>query len=252
MGEALEFYVKDLFCDSLRETNATTRNRIYSEHFSYIGNEINPPDFMIKQGDAIEVKKIESLRTDIALNSSYPKDKIYSSSPMITAECRDCENWDEKDLIYAIGVPIERKLKVLWFIHGSCYAAGKETYERVRDQISSGINELPNVELSETTELGRVNRVDPLGITYLRVRGMWGIKNPIRVFEQIASVNTEDDLSLNAIMLKEKYLSFPEEDRRKIESLISENLTVEDVELPSPNNPANLLDAKIIKFRRVI
>ena len=38
--------------------------------------------------------------SQIALNSSYPKDKLYADSPMITQECRECENWREKDIIY--------------------------------------------------------------------------------------------------------------------------------------------------------
>ena len=67
MGDALEFYIKDLFCNSLEENNLEKKNEIYSKYFSYIGNQNNPPDIIIKQGDAIEVKKIESLRSGIAL-----------------------------------------------------------------------------------------------------------------------------------------------------------------------------------------
>ena len=52
----------------------------YSEVFSYLGNTSNPPDMIIKDGDAIEVKKIEGFNT-LMLNSSYPKQKLYSSSP---------------------------------------------------------------------------------------------------------------------------------------------------------------------------
>ena len=76
MGDALEFYVKDLFCNSLNEDSFQKKNEIYSKYFSYIGNQNNPPDIIIKQGDAIEVKKIESLRSGIAFNSSYTKDKF--------------------------------------------------------------------------------------------------------------------------------------------------------------------------------
>ena len=99
MGDALEFYIKDLFCNSLEVNDLEKKNEIYSKYFSYIGNQNNPPDIIIKQGDAIEVKKIESLRSGIALNSSYPKDKLYSDSPMITTACRNCEDWREKDLV---------------------------------------------------------------------------------------------------------------------------------------------------------
>ena len=33
----------------------------YSEVFSYLGNTSNPPDMIIKDGDAIEVKKLKDL-----------------------------------------------------------------------------------------------------------------------------------------------------------------------------------------------
>lgn len=250
MGDALEYYIKDLFCNSLSESDLEKKNEIYSKYFSYIGNQNNPPDIMIKQGDAIEVKKIESLRSGIALNSSYPKDKLFSDSPMITSACRLAEVWREKDLIYVIGVSTDGKLKALWFVYGNCYAANKETYERVRDKISKGINELQDVEFSETNELGRVNKVDPLGITYLRIRGMWGIENPIKVFNYAAPIDPNAEFSVNAIILEEKYLSFPKEDRENIENLISSSFSIKDIKIKSPNNPAKLLDAKLLSFKK--
>ena len=248
MGDALEFYIKDLFCGSTKEKNVSKKNEIYNKHFSYIGNQNNPPDIIIKGGDAIEVKKIESLRSGIALNSSYPKDKLYSDSPMITQACRDCEDWREKDLIYTIGVAKNNKLQTLWFVYGNCYAAEKEVYERIKDKISSGINELKDVEFSETKELGRVNKVDPLGITYLRIRGMWHIENPIKVFDYVAEVDRSNGLIVNAIILKEKYDSFPAVDRKNLENISNSNFGISGIKIKSPNNPAKLLDAKFIKF----
>ena len=248
MGEALESYVKDLFCNTFEIQDSTELNRIYSEQFSYIGNQNNPPDLMIADGDAIEIKKIENIGSQIALNSSYPKDKLYSNNPMITQDCCECENWQEKDIIYAVGVMQRDKLKALWFVYGDCYAASKDIYERIKKKISEGVNSLSDVEFSETKELGRVNKVDPLGITYLRIRGMWGIKNPLHVFEYITDIERENNLTVNAIMLTEKYKSFPESDRQAIESISVDNFTINDIEVKSPNNPARLLNAKLIKF----
>lgn len=249
MGDALEFYVKDLFCGTTDIKDTNKKNEIYDKHFSYLGNQNNPPDIIIRGGDAIEVKKIESLRSGIALNSSYPKDKLYSDSPMITQACRNCEDWREKDLIYTIGVAKNNKLQALWFVYGNCYAAGKEIYERIRNKISSGLSELEGVEFSETKELGRVNKVDPLGITYLRIRGMWHIDNPIKVFDYITGIDG-DKLTVNALILKDKYNSFPAEDRGNLEKLEASGLSISDVKIKSPNNPAKLLEAKLIKFTK--
>ncbi len=250
-GEALEFYVKDLFCNSFG-LDLNGKIEIYSEVFSYLGNQNNPPDLIIKSGDAIEVKKIESLMSGIALNSSYPKNKLYADSPMITSACRNCENWQEKDLIYAVGVILNGKLKLLVFIYGDCYSASKEVYERIREKISQGVNELPDVEFSRTKELGRVNKVDPLGITYLRIRGMWGIENPIKVFDYIPSLISSQDFNAFAIMTKGKYMSFPEQDRTQLERLASNNsgFSIKDEKIKSPDNPASLINSKILTYTR--
>jgi hypothetical protein len=249
MGEALELYVKDIFCNSLEVETLTQKNEIFAKYFSYIGNQNNPPDLMIKGGDAIEVKKIESLNSGIALNSSYPKNKLYSHIAMITKACRECEEWTEKDLLYIVGVTKNDILKSLWFVYGDCYAASSEIYERIRTKISSGLRELADVEFAETNELGRVNRVDPLGITYLRIRGMWHIENPNKVFDYVAETNAAD-FSVNALVLKSKYDSFPAEDRQAIESIQLDNFSIKDVSIKSPNNSAKLLDAKLISFRQ--
>ncbi len=250
MGDALETYVKDLFCGSFNEKNIQKKHEIYSEHFSYMGNTNNPPDLFIKQGDAIEIKKIERLSAPIALNSSYPKDRIYSDSPMITTDCKTCEDWQQKDLLYIIGVASGFNLKSLCFVYGDCYCASREVYEKTRNKIVFGVEQVPELEFSKTNELGRVNRVDPLGITYFRIRGMWGIENPIKVFDYIIPEETQSDFWVTAILLREKYLSFPENDRKNIEDLVSEYFSMTDVEIKSPNNPAKLLSAKLLKFRR--
>ena len=54
---------------------------------------------------------------------------------------------------------------------------------------------------------------------------------------------------VNAILLKEKYLSFPENDRKNLEGLISDNFSIKDIKIKSPNNPAKLLEAKLLSFR---
>jgi len=62
----------------------------------------------------------------------------------------------------------------------------------------------------------------------------------------VTSIEKEKDLTVNAIMLEEKYKSFPKKDREQIEK--TSNLNITDIEIKSPNNPAKLLKAKLIKF----
>ncbi len=246
-GDALEEYVKDVFADSFHLEDNEHRDR-WSEVFSYLGNQNNPPDAMIKGGDAIETKKIESPGSALALNSSYPKEKLFSNSPMITKACRECEQWDQKDIIYAVGYVVNRRLKCFWLVYGDCFSAEKETYEKIKNIISEGINSIPNVDFRETNELGKVNRVDPLGITDLRIRGMWHIKNPKIIFDYLNLYSTEQDFQLIAIMKKKKFDSFDESDKNAINNLDTINFSITDDMIKNPNNPAILIDCKIIKF----
>ena len=71
VGDGFEEYVQRIFLGNLSFSKKNI-NKI----FSYIGNKSNPPDLIIKNGDAIEIKKRQSFGGDLALNSSYPRDKL--------------------------------------------------------------------------------------------------------------------------------------------------------------------------------
>lgn len=254
MGDALEYYVKDLFCNSISINDFNEKDKEYSKYLSYLGNSNNPPDFIIKSGSAVEVKKIENLSFgDIALNSSYPKDYLYSSSTLINKACKSCEDdmggWTKKDMIYTIGNVVKNKLRVLWFLYGDCYSADTEVYHRMKTTIQSGVTQIQGVEFSQTKELGKVHKVDPLGITDLRIRGMWSIKHPMRVFDYVINdYNSKTDLQVYCLILKEKYDIMPKVDRDNLEKYIKSNLLKkQDVEIKNPNNPAQFLDAVLFK-----
>ena len=252
-GEGLESYIKDVFANTLNETNMQRKLEILSDTFSYQGNKNNPPDLILKNSDAIEIKKLESKNSAIALNSSYPKAKLYANSPMITTACRSCEDWSEKDMLYAIGhLPKgTQQLKSLWLIYGDCFCADMEIYERIKSTISQGINTIPDVEFTKTKELGKVKKVDPLGITDLRIRGMWHIANPTKIFDYVYAYDENKDFQLIALMTKEKYEGLPLEDRELLENLSVDGVEVLDIWIKSPNNPVVLVDGKLLVFKRV-
>ena len=77
---------------------------------------------------------------------------------------------------------------------------------------------------------------------------MWGIENPIKVFDYVSPVDRDSDFFVNVILLKEKYLSFPDNDRKKIEKMVNNDFLIKDIKIKSPNNPAKLLEAKLITF----
>ena len=246
-GKALENYIQDIFAGTLNENDENRRLQRLEEVFSYQGNQNNPPDLILRNSDAIEVKKLQSKNSAIALNSSYPKAKLYASSPMITNACRTCENWKEKDIIYTIGYTDDNSLKSLWLIYGDCFCADKEIYERIKNTISDGINSIPDVEFTPTNELGKVKKVDPLGITDLRIRGMWHIDNPNKIFDYVYKFDEEANFQLICLMKLEKYNSMPQEDKEILEQL--DNIDIQDIKIKNPNNPIQLVDAKLITFK---
>lgn len=247
IGDALEHYMQDLFIGNPNLIETERLQRI-SEIFSYQGNTSNPPDLMLRGGDAIEVKKIESKNSDLAFNSSFPKAKLSIDNPMITTACKTAEDWQQKDMLYAVGVMNGEQLQSLAFVYGDDYCADAEVYQAVKQRIKLGVETIEGVEFAETKELGRINRIDPLGITYLRVRGMWGIANPFKVFDYVYQRNFEQRFNFMAIINEQKWLSFTNRDA--LITLIDNhpNTSIQDIKIKNPNNPAQLKSAKLISF----
>lgn len=250
VGHALEQYIVDLFANTFNVEDESSRMIKHNEIFSYLGSQNNPPDLIVRQGDAIETKKVQGDAAGIQLNSSFPKSKLYADDPMITSDCAKCEDWKEKDLIYAIGSTTDTDIKYLYLVYGNCFIADKSVYSKVKTKIIEGVENIPNVEFAATKELGRVNRVDPLGITSLRIRGMWTIQNPSRLFRSYLNCHDKNaTFQMTCLMKKEKFASFSEDDKNTLLNLTKENYNIEDVKIKDPNNPANLIDATLITYR---
>lgn len=242
VGSGLETFIKDAFANSFNEVNKID---FHSKYFSYCGNANNPPDSMLKGGDAIEVKKISSCKSQIQLNSSFPKNKLYTHDPLITTTCVNCEKWDKKDIIYAIGVIKNTKLESLALIYGDCFAADEEVYLKVKNRLIDTIKDIPDSE--ETNELGRINNVDPLGVTNLRIRGMWLLKNPYVIFDNIFNYdNKKQKFSLFTLMTEKKFNSFSKEDKELI--INDEDIIYEKVKILDPNNPVKQIESILIRF----
>lgn len=247
-GDALEEYVKDLFANTfgMEETNRLER---ISEVFSYLGNNSNPPDAILRGGDAIEVKKIETSTSALALNSSYPKHKIFSSSSMISNACRNAEKWTEKDIIYTVGVVDKaNQLQHLCMVYGLDYCASDECYSRIKTTIKQGVEAIEGIEFADTKELGHVNKIDPLGITYLRVRGMWGIENPWKTFDYICTRDNSKKFTFMCIINDSKWDTFSNTDELLCLANKTSTLEITNVRVKNPDNPAQLNNAKLVTF----
>lgn len=239
-GESLEAFVKDAFVGTLLENDDEIKMKAYRQAFSYLGNQNNPPDFMVRGGDAVEVKKVQGKGNRLMLNSSYPKAVLNADSPMIAAACRDAEKWTEKDLLYVVGRVVgSTELQRVWFVYGDCYAAEAGVYERAKDAIKTSIKQ-SGLELEPTNELAKIKRVDPLGLTDMRVRNMWDIAGPEQVFSKYLAPNPREVPRISAVMSEQKYLSMPQMSVERVNVLGARGLTVNRVELPDPNNAASV------------
>lgn len=247
VGDALEGYVKDAYTGILGNPLPDhEKDILYARAFSWLGNSGNPPDSILRGSDGIEVKKIQSLTSGIALNSSSPKSKLYANDTRVATGAKNAEDWNEKDIVYAIGTVPNQDLKRLWLIYGDCYAASKEIYDRLSSAIATGVRQLPDIEFQKTNELGRVNKVDPLGITNLRVRGMWHIDNPSKLYSHL--VSTSPNRQYYLMMREEKYQSFPVEDRLALERIQIAGYENSLIDIRDPDNPAQLIKARFIKY----
>lgn len=247
IGAALEDFVKNAFANCLGQDSKAVK-QARSKVFSYLGNNRNPPDAMLIGGDAIEIKKLKSLATtQLQLNSSYPKNKLHSDNPKISKACRECEDWQEKDMLYVVGQVNNEELHNIFLVYGDLYCDSHEVYEKVENAIKEGIESLDEVELAETDELGRVNKVDHLEISDLRIRGMWLIKTPFQHFDYLTEDTSDYTFKLVALIPIEKYNSFSNVE--EFEQFCDENgVVITDEEIEDPQNPANLIDSKLIIY----
>ena len=131
-------------------------------------------------------------------------------------------------------------------VYGVDYCAEEEIYTRIKSTIKYGVEDIQGIEFSETKELGRINKIDPLGITDLRVRGMWQIENPWVVFNYIYTRDLKNNFDFICLINEDKWESF--ENKDELFNMQSDRLKISDVEIKNPNNPAQLKRAKLITY----
>lgn len=119
-------------------------------------------------------------------------------------------------------------------------------YENISNRIADNLSSsFPESKL--TNELARINNVDPLGITKLRVRGMWLISNPLKVFSEFFNYKSDNQkFTLFCLMKEEKFNSFNIKDRNLI--LEDEKINCEKIQIKDPNNPVKKLNCIFIRY----
>jgi hypothetical protein len=246
-GEPLEVFIRRALAgDFVSESEVQLAQRT-QDFFSYASHDSSPPDLMIHGGDAIEIKKFESFANTIQLNSSYPKAHLHSDYPLLSAECRQCEDWQQKDLIYILAVVKAKKIQELWMVDGATYAASREVYESVFERIKSAVHATEGLSINDS-ELGRVTKIDPLNRTQMRIRGMWLIEHPRVAFERLFVATKAASFRLRAVMRQEKYNQLIAQEPTLETNLRQAGCSIATNTVLDPNNRARVLEVATVQF----
>ncbi len=237
-GEMLELFVRDLFSGSYLIKDWKEKEKNWSNCFSHLGSNSLPPDFITHDGIAVEVKKSQKVST-IHFNSSYPK-KYYP----------DKEKKINLDTVYIAGTLSKKnELEMLWLVYGDCLFARNDIYSSKREKLKEYIGSSEDSNKQKTTkELGRYNKIDPLEITDLRIRGMYQVKHPTKVFDYLLEDIRQENNKVNcfALVLESKWEKFSPKLKSQIEKLT--DLTVKKVSIKDPDNPQQRISARFIYF----
>ena len=261
MGAPFEAFGKKLFAGAFDKTPAECLALIVKE-FSYLGEQNNPPDAMIRGGDAIEFKKLAKYNTNsLQLNSLFPKHSLTSTSSFITKKCKDAEPWTEKDIVYVVGVVVGGLLRRMWMVYGSDYCDVLDEYlklrEAVKDVVRGKIRKLGYGMDEKSTEPARVNnRIDHLNVTNFRLRAIWEISSPWVVFkkqyQEALKCHEQDfghrDFELVALINEDKWNELGNAD--ELAKKEKDGLGIYDVKINDPTALDNLRPAKMIIYTR--
>lgn len=244
MGEALEEYIFDAFSNSFEIEDSDERTAEHQKTFSFLGSKNKIPDAILKNGDALEVKKATS-ESSIQLNSSYPKHTLKATDTRIKASALTCEDklWEEKEMLYCFGyIPSGGKhLKSIWFVYGRILCDLQEVYEEIINNIKGNLD-----DDYDGNELGGASGVDSLKITTLRVRGMWVIKHPQKIFSNLIKDWGNNDFEVKALIPKNIFDNFPQSSKDRLNESV---LNIEEIEATDPTNRAKTIDCVFIYYK---
>jgi hypothetical protein len=249
VSEQMAYYVKHAISGSFKSAKDKKPKERYDGIFSYLGNKNKPPDMILTGSDALIIKTIKTIKGSITITNAPPKDRLKWDDPWIIKNCRNVDGgqWNSKDIFYVTGWIERGKIKYLYFVQGRCYASEAKVYNKKIEGIKNNIEKYlvsEGVETNNTIGLGKVTNMDPLGITNLTIRSVWKIQNPLRAFSDIYSYDKKQDFTLIALMLKNKFDSFPKKDINVI--IGDKQINLRDVKIKNPNNPSKKIDAQLI------
>jgi hypothetical protein len=261
-GANFEDIVKDILC-GVAADDAQGRVSILDKFLAFQGAANNPPDAMFRggnDGDAFEVKKSEKKSNgSLDLNSSHPYSHLTSDLSRIAREARECEVWDKRDIHYVMGNVLVNEVRNnwIWIVQGNIFAADLKSYRDFESDIKSHIEEAIKANALEpgiTNELGRINGVDLRENTDLRIRPMWGITSPMKLFKDLPGIveSDSDGLVIHCLIRTSKWDSLLINKHADFQKFWSKShlpvMSISDVTVPDPDDLGKVLEVKLIRI----
>ena len=241
-GKPFEFFAKNFYAGSLGALSNSV-DAAWTNTFSWPGSANNPPDFMVHGGDAVEVKQLEGI-SSIQLNSSPPKQYLSSDDPRITKDCRNCEQWNQKDFMYFIGKTTKEFVEAVWLVQGRCMFEPNQKYSNLVDQTKAALHSLGEsnefqsgimVANQPNGDLANVKSVDHAD-SMLRVRGMWIVQHPSKIFDEFFVKPKKNHFVFNFLVTQEKFNTYSKQSIEELSNCGDANLTIVKRQIPDPSN----------------
>lgn len=248
-GKGFEDYVKKAFADALVCSHGRAA-RLINTTFLYTGSKNSPPDAIIRDGEVLEIKKLETLAGEIQFNSSRPKAWLSREDKAITQKCRERlpDPWRER-IIFVVGILQKNtgKLNKIFFVYGEDYCpeiSCKEEFNSLKGYLGKN----HKILTEGIQELGRINNIGDHNTAALRIRGMWIMKSPWEAL-RIPINRSDNGFEIYAVVNNNIWEGLA--NRRNLEEKATRDnrLTITDFEFPNPNS-LGTLQGKLIKFIR--
>ena len=247
-GEQIDHYVKDAFTGSYRKIR-TDKKKAYPGFFSYEAGKGRLPSFVLENGPAVIIRKIESPTGKISLGHFFPMRTLKQESPFLDEKCRKAEggSWMEKDLYYAVVFHEKKDLRYMYVVQGKCFLSDVDDYAFVYTTLWERLNELAKtakLKKAKSKDFLYIKALDQMGNAQLKLKARFTLKNPEKIFAKQYKPNLKVGFTLVSVIEKETFMKLPSEERKKIEA--HKNLTVVPLELKNPEDKSRLIPAVMI------
>lgn len=199
------------------------------------GGKNHPPDQLLKEGPALEIKKVTSTG-QIPTNSSPPEQEITPDNPRLKEDTkevlRNSEN-PRRDMFYIIGDKRNEDIERIWICQGELLF-GNHELDNITQELRNAADKVSedfNVEsVEDTNEIAKFNNIDDSDSISLRIRRMMSFNHPSNIFDKnVPSMSESESTSVILSIKKDKFNSLTEADKSSLKE--NDRINIQEVRL---------------------